>query len=247
MKIEKPFSGDKKRFSAGFTLIELLTVIAIIGILAAILIPVLGRTRDQARQSVCASNLRQVGIGVHMYAADNGDWLPPVTRSASPFTTYWMTNGRNLGLLMDGGYVDNEEVFFCPTRDVDPNEALGYSSPGNITADGRRERSSFPARYFSSSSPAHWKLTGLIDRPSLGPIETMQAVIYSDFVGVKNFQGGGITGSRIGEVHEGRGFNRLFGDGSVRWTAPGPLTSRLSSGVSGGILERYYEELDYLP
>ncbi|MFH1497076.1 MAG: prepilin-type N-terminal cleavage/methylation domain-containing protein [Verrucomicrobiota bacterium] len=60
----------------GFTLIELLTVIAIIGILAAILVPVVGKVRQSARTSACASNLRQVGTAILTYAADHQNWLP---------------------------------------------------------------------------------------------------------------------------------------------------------------------------
>ena len=59
-----------------FTLVELLTVIAIIGILAAILIPVVSRVRESARAATCMSNLRQIGTAVQMFVADNKGLLP---------------------------------------------------------------------------------------------------------------------------------------------------------------------------
>jgi prepilin-type N-terminal cleavage/methylation domain-containing protein len=61
----------------GFTLIELLVVIAIIGILAAMVFPVFARARESARKAVCLSNVKNVGLAVQMYLADNNDTLPP--------------------------------------------------------------------------------------------------------------------------------------------------------------------------
>ncbi|EIP96676.1 prepilin-type N-terminal cleavage/methylation domain-containing protein [Opitutaceae bacterium TAV1] len=61
--------------SYAFTLVELLTVIAIIGILAAIIIPVVGRVRESAKAAQCMSNMRQFGVASALYQADNKEKL----------------------------------------------------------------------------------------------------------------------------------------------------------------------------
>src|SRR5262249_14660549 len=65
-----------QRRPTGFTLIELLVVIAIIAILAAILFPVFAAAREKARQAMCTSNLKQLGLGLLQYAGDY-DECPP--------------------------------------------------------------------------------------------------------------------------------------------------------------------------
>ena len=62
-----------------FTLIELLVVIAIISILAAILFPVFAQAKASAKQTVCIVHMRQIGMAIMMYQADNSDTWPPVT------------------------------------------------------------------------------------------------------------------------------------------------------------------------
>ena len=91
MKTSSKSVGTGRR--SAFTLTELLTVIAIIGVLAAILIPVIGKVRQTARQSECASNLRQIGVALSSYVADHKGRLPgydqvPWQSGGNTYTSY---------------------------------------------------------------------------------------------------------------------------------------------------------------
>lgn len=94
----------------GFTLIELLTVIAIIGILAAILIPVVGRTREHARRAGCSSNVRQIGLALYLNAQENDGFLP-VMDPSPPWT--WDVSRDVLDALTDNG--NDRDIFYCPS------------------------------------------------------------------------------------------------------------------------------------
>lgn len=120
----------------GFTLIELLTVIAIIGILAAILIPVVGSVREGARASQCASNLRQTGQALLMYVSDNDGYAPPgrdddrheqaggsgaTSLASTYFYVLWPYVYESLETLRppDNTVTNNSaipNIFHCPTR-----------------------------------------------------------------------------------------------------------------------------------
>jgi prepilin-type N-terminal cleavage/methylation domain-containing protein/prepilin-type processing-associated H-X9-DG protein len=100
----------------GFTLIELLVVIAIIAILAAILFPVFARAREQARKSACASNMKQIALGMLMYADDYDQLLPPYSLGAGyrGCFGYAGADGPRWADLVFP-YVKNRQVFDCPS------------------------------------------------------------------------------------------------------------------------------------
>lgn len=100
---------------AGFTLIELLVVIAIIAILASMLFPTFSRAREQARKSVCISNLRQIGLGVLQYTQDYDERYP----SGYPF---WGTtalfpgmNDRDSLVNVVNPYIKSTQIWACPS------------------------------------------------------------------------------------------------------------------------------------
>ena len=99
---------DIRREERAFTLIELLVVIAIIALLIGILLPSLSAARVTAKRVVCASNMRQIGIGLMMYADDNDGRLPESTHSAGgDFERTW--------IYTLAPYVGNvDEIRTCP-------------------------------------------------------------------------------------------------------------------------------------
>ena len=131
-----------------FTLIELLVVISIISMLMAILMPSLGKAREQARRVVCMANLHSLGQSIFLYSQNNGGSLIPGDNPVSWDVWGLRTSGTclgqykqvNLGYLLSYGTLpvptNNDSVFFCPsTRSSNGGKACEDFLPGWEASD----------------------------------------------------------------------------------------------------------------
>lgn len=182
----------------GFTLVELLVVVAIAGILAGLLLPVLAQARDRARQSACASNLRQLGGAVTLYAQDYDEHFPQTHPTATPwsFPDDEITLTAPWRALLEP-YVRSGGLFRCPTDAGVPDWHPTSYAPNGYTAYG--------AALAEVAAPAE----------TIYGVELADAALVED---LSPWDGPALIreGVLAARRHAG-GSNYLYVDGHVRW------------------------------
>ncbi len=236
-----------------FTLIELLVVIAIIAILAAILFPVFATAREKARQSTCASNLKQLGLAFVQYTQDYDEaW--PVGDQVNGDDSGWYTSVFP--------YIKSTAVFACPSDPTIGGQVISYAVNRNITKVAEGDRNATTAAGGSTTQTGKFLTINSMVAPSktvllfevqgliaffisgqeqksfaaYGPTQTaatyinsfnMNLVYATGWMGTPAENGNvyySATGNAVDGGRHSTASNYSFADGHVKWLTGGQVS-----------------------
>jgi prepilin-type N-terminal cleavage/methylation domain-containing protein/prepilin-type processing-associated H-X9-DG protein len=223
MKMAKSKINSIKFNVQGFTLVELLVVISIIATLLAVLMPALSKAREQAKKTVCMSNIKNIGMGTAFYTSDNEGYFPAIAKGWSfswygVLAPYINADPKNLKATKGKG---GRNVFVCPSSShplrtdyMDYAAAqgrtltTGYGIIGINYNDGRKptvSRKLLDIR--KSHSVVVWVVEGENTSGTNGLVRA-DAFIWNN-----------VTSSQwplqFGNRHNGKGNNAVYVDGHV--------------------------------
>ena len=229
-----------KRLLKGFTLIELLVVIAIIAILAAILFPVFAKAREKARQSSCASNLKQIGLAQKQYTQDYDEKNPCCIMYYAythPVTGYACTTATAGDMVMP--YMKSYQLLLCPSTNRGPVNnntgcgggwldvtwsygptATSYTGKGRIAPNNNAAGTTAPRADADFADPAGTIIWACLPNNTArwsGADPTWCGGV--GFIGAADntvYPGAGVAADRQSRVHNDGG-NFAFYDGHVKW------------------------------
>jgi prepilin-type N-terminal cleavage/methylation domain-containing protein/prepilin-type processing-associated H-X9-DG protein len=244
-----PFVQSKR----GFTLVELLVVIGIIAVLISLLLPALNKAREAGNRAACLSNLRQIGLMMHIYANENKDQISLGVRSNVYQDNYTIryTGARTYyswGPYYVAGFMKQPKALYCPASQGDSfHDFDGPENPWRPDANGDLQnytRAGYGIRPMDHAGrPVLWRTT--TPTPIVDPVVdgsydagagANPANAWRPYPKLTKFKSRALASDLFPTPHRvlwrhKKGINVLYADGSAKWFDIKPFYDKIKPSV----------------